>query len=107
MRINAITNNMNFGLTKSQSYTNFENHWISTINNPKKKKEAQNVADAISKRVPGGYLIFDAADETFHLMPKGENENLFIKVGKVYNNKPHLTTLLKLNKTLKDINTNY
>ena len=107
MKINGITNSMNFGLTKSQGYTDFENHWISTINNPKKKIEAQRVADAIGKRVPGGYLEYDATNGTFYLLPKGENKNCIIDIGKVYYKEPHLTTLLKLNKALKDINTDY
>ena len=96
---------MNFGLTKSSSYEAFEKQWISGIKDAKKRAEAQNVANAISKRVPDGYLDIDSYNNKFFISRNVNNEKSVLEIGKVYYRKPRITTLLKLNNALKDLKT--
>ena len=104
MNINSISS-MNFGLTKSENYRKFEQDWISNIKNPQKRKEAENIANAINKRVPGGFLDIDENGKDFLIYPNGENQSPSRYIGKIYFNKPHITTLLKLNNALKNLKT--
>lgn len=101
MKINRITNSMNFGLKKSEEYMIFENDLINRINNPQKKVEAQRVAAAIGRRCPEGYLDVKN-DKTGFLFYKNGTSSDAVEIKRKKLDAP-LTILLKINKFLKNL----
>ena len=79
----------------------FENDLISRIKNPKKQTEAKNVANAIGKRCPEGYLDITQDRNGFIFYPDSTNSD-FVKIKRNKFDDP-LTTLLKINKFLKNL----
>ena len=99
MNINTITNSMNFGLEKSARYSIFENDLISKIKNPKKQAVAKNVANAIGRRCPEGYLDISSDISKFLFYPNSTSSDA-VEIKRKKLDTP-LTTLLKINKFLR------
>jgi hypothetical protein len=102
MKINGITTGMNFGLTKSPRYEGYENSLIKGIKNPQKKTEAQNVARAIGRRVPEGYLDINEQNTTFLLYTGDRETSIPQEISKVYPREP-FKTIVRLNTKLKNL----
>ena len=99
MKINGITNSMNFGLAKTKEYRNYEKSLIQQAQAIGKERQGRYLSDKIGQKVPTGLLDIDTNLDAFVLTDTKNNKTSSYVIKKANSSNP-IKILFDLNRKL-------